>query len=470
MDLRDYLGVLARRRMAIVVVALVVTAAAVAAGIVLADETVSRAVATVPAVRAEGVIAPMPREAAFERELEIARSGSVFERAAEATGESPGSIRALVVVAPASATTLNTIIFTATSTDPEHAAAMANAVAEAYVAVANESLLADLELLREAVRAGSAEAADRALGLIERLGDTPAGPPGVTVDPGADELEERLAHMTALMGMESARAQLVSAAAPSVPEGDLGRNMVLGLTLGLFLGVAAALVQEQLDDRVRGAEAVRRRLPGAPVFDATGTKSRSRADALRLVASILRAPGPGVPAKTVLVTAPTGAAPSGAVAAGLAGALAERGDAVVGVWWGQTSFAMTERLGASDGPGMAEVLDETADVRDALVETRVAGVRVLGPGTLSDDTAAALFGAAASRVLDECAAGADAVIVDAAPLGEYAVAGHLAGAVDGVVLVVRDGVTRLPELDEAAFVLEELGMTLRAVVLTGAEA
>ncbi len=320
MDLRDYLGVLARRRVTIIVVTLVVAGAAIAAGVLSADQTTSRAVAAMPAVRADGVIAPMAADVALERELEIARSQQVLERAAKWTGESPADLRLLVAVNPTAATSKGTIAFTTTDSNPERAAELSNAVATAYVEVSNGYLLADLERYRDAVRAGSAGASDETLAFLQSLGDAPLDLTELSVDRAATALDVRLADLSALLDMESSHAQLVGTASPGLPEGGVGRNAVLGLTLGLFLGVASALVQEQVDDRVRGADALRDSLPGVPVFDATGSCGHAREDALRLLAVSLtagRAKGPG---RLAAVT-PTAAAADPRLAAELTAAM-----------------------------------------------------------------------------------------------------------------------------------------------------
>lgn len=320
MDLRDYLGVLARRRVTIIVVTLAVAAAAIAAGILSSDQTTSRAVAAVPAVRADGVIAPMAADVALERELEIARSQQVLERAAERTGESPADLRLLVAVNPTAATSRGTIAFTTTDSDPERAAELSNAVASAYVEVSNEYLLADLERYLDAVRAGSAEASDETLTFLESLGDAPLDVTELSVGRAASALDARLADLSALLDMESSHAQLVGAASPGVPEGGVGRNAVLGVTLGLFLGVAGALVQEQVDDRVRGVDALRDSLPGVPVFDATGSSGHTREDALHLLAVSLTAGRVGGPGRLAVAT-PTAAVVDPGLAAGLVSAM-----------------------------------------------------------------------------------------------------------------------------------------------------
>lgn len=467
MDLRDYLRVLSRRRVLIVGVTLVVAAASIAATLLSSREATSRAVATAPAVRADGVIVPMSPDVAIEREIEVARSEQVFERAASETGESADALRLNVVIAPAGATSRGTIAFTATDADASRAAELANAVAASYVSVTNEALLADLERYRDAVRAGSAEASDETLAFLEGLDATPLDLSELSVGRQATALDARLADLSALMDMESSHAQLVNPAAPLAPEGGVGRNAVLGVTLGLFLGVAGAFVQEQIDDRVRHADGVRRAFPHASVFDATGTDGRSAEDTMRLLAAAVSGSSSSAPVRTVLVAAPTAGARSAAVAAGLASALAEQGAQVVGVSWTDASGSMAELLGGTDGPGLAGVVNGEGGVEGALNGTRIAGVRMLPAGSSRTEATAVRSSSAARDAVRSLRSGAATLVIDSAPLLEGADAGYLIGEVDGVILVARTDVTRLTEVGDSAALLDELGLPLRAIVLAG---
>jgi len=382
MDLREYLEMLARRRTTIILVALVITAAGAAVGLRSSNEAVSRAVVAAPTVRADGVIAPMSPDVALERELEIARSEQVFERAAKRAGEPAAELRKVVTISPAAANSRGTIAFTATDQDAERAVQFANSVASAYVELTNESLLADLELYRDAVRASSAEATDDLLALLENLDRTGLATPELSIGRGATALDVRLADLAALLGMTSSRAQVVSPASPATAVGGLGRNVALGLTLGLFLGVAGALVQEQVDDRVRDVAAVRRSLPDVAVLDATGRTARSPEHTVGVLGAI--------------------------IAAGC------RGDRC--------------RLA---------VVTPTADVVDPGIATGL-----------------------------EAVTGENVTITGAGALLETPDVARIASDIDGVVLVVGQDVTRITQVGEAATLLAELGLPLRAVVLT----
>lgn len=305
MNLREYLSVLARRRVTIIVVTLAVTAAAIAAGLLSGDKATSRAVVAIPSVRSESIIVDVSPEIALERELDLARSGEVAARAAKLSGEPEATVRSLVAVSPLAATSKGTIVFTATDVDPVRAADVANAVAESYIALSNESLMADLQKHLDAVRGRTDEVSTEALAFLKSADGSSAGLSGLSVNPQSPLLDARLADLRALMDMDSAGAQLISAASSQKAGGGLGRNAILGLSLGVFLGVGGALVQEQLDDRVSGADSLRQIVADIPVFDSTSESGYATEDVYKLLAAALAAQRPVNTKRLAVVTAAT---------------------------------------------------------------------------------------------------------------------------------------------------------------------
>jgi capsular polysaccharide biosynthesis protein len=433
MELSEYLSILSRRRLTIIVVTLLVTAAAIIVSVMSADEVTSRAVVVVPSVRAESIVIGMAADVALEREVEIARSAQVMALAADASDESVASLRAAVSVAPAVATSRGTIAITATGIDGERAARMANSVAESYVDYANSALLADLERYQAAVRSAGDEATDETIELFKRLDATELDVAGFSISRDTASLDTRLADIWALMGMDTSHAQLLTSAEATSANTGTTRNAVLGLTLGLFLGIAAAFVQEQVDDRVRRAETVRQAFPGVPVFDSAGADLPALADSLGLLAAML-SQGSGGAAVAYAITAPTSSVRSAEVAAGLAQAFANRGERVAAVAWGVPGDRMMAHPTAGSPP--VEVVNDCTGpaARDALRALR-------GQNTV--------------------------VVIDAAPLLARAETGQLAGQVDGAVLAVQTGSTRTDELRESARLLEVLRVPLAAIVLLG---
>lgn len=107
-----------------------------------------------------------------------------------------------------------------------------------------------------------------------------------------------------------------------------------------------------------------------------------------------------------------------------------------------------ELLGLDAGPGLVDVLTGSASLADALVELPTHHLTVLRAGGAYDRPAEMLGSAPMRRLLDSLRTQFDRIVVDSAPA---AVADPVAIApiVDGLLLVVRAGVTTKPAIARA---------------------
>ncbi len=114
-------------------------------------------------------------------------------------------------------------------------------------------------------------------------------------------------------------------------------------------------------------------------------------------------------------------------------------------------------------PGMAEVVEGKADLPQAL--TRVNGVTLLLAGE-SRDPAASMRSPRFASTLDSLRSSFPLVILDLPPALAMSDGGRLAAAADGVVLVVRAGVT---PRDLVRMTVESLSGRLLGLVLNGVD-
>ena len=95
-----------------------------------------------------------------------------------------------------------------------------------------------------------------------------------------------------------------------------------------------------------------------------------------------------------------------------------------------------------------------------------AHLTLLPAGRPEPDPLGALSSDRMKRIVEDAASRFDWVIVDSPPVGVLADGRLVSETVDGVILVVRAGVTRFPDLDAAADTLGHdriLGLVLNAV-------
>lgn len=105
-------------------------------------------------------------------------------------------------------------------------------------------------------------------------------------------------------------------------------------------------------------------------------------------------------------------------------------------------------LGLPVGPGLSDVLLGGATLEHALVGIPDYRLTVLPAGPPTEQPTELLGSTAMRRLLEQLRAQFDRVLVDCAPAFPLADAGVLARLVDGVVLIVRAGVTKRPAIEQ----------------------
>lgn len=266
MDISAFLGVL--RRGALIILVTAIATAAVAYLISTGQETKYSAATDllleekVPGQPGTEFSPPSPEEASDRESL--VRSGDVVRRAEEILSRQvePGAAKGLVRgVEAASAPDSSIVTLTSTTSDPTEAALVVNALAQANIDLRRSSTLG--KLLR-AERAARRE--------LEGLGSaTPENASATNV------LNTQLVDLRQQIETNDGDARIVKRAtpptSPSSPKPK--RNAAVAAFGGLLLGLALALVREQVDRRVRHSKDLGEAF-GLPVL-ASVPKSRALA-------------------------------------------------------------------------------------------------------------------------------------------------------------------------------------------------
>ena len=124
-----------------------------------------------------------------------------------------------------------------------------------------------------------------------------------------------------------------------------------------------------------------------------------------------------------------------------------------------------ELLGLPPTPGLADVLTGGVDVDEAIVNLPDFNLSVLPAGLTPERPAELLGSTAMRRTLDALRTRFDRVLLDMPPVVPLADVGVLAPQVDGVLLVVRAGSTKKPEIERALSVFDAshmVGLVLNA--------
>ncbi|MGH9371017.1 MAG: CpsD/CapB family tyrosine-protein kinase, partial [Vicinamibacterales bacterium] len=134
--------------------------------------------------------------------------------------------------------------------------------------------------------------------------------------------------------------------------------------------------------------------------------------------------------------------------------------------------AVHRLFGLADGPGLGDVLTNVADLDEALVFLPEHHLTVLPAGVPPAHPAELLGSATMRRVLDTLRTRFDRILIDVPPVAPLADMHILAPMVDGLLMIVRAGITPKPAIERALAGLDAskiLGLVLNESGNEGAE-
>jgi polysaccharide biosynthesis transport protein len=381
---------------------------------------------------------------------------------------SPQSILAKVSSVPLAQSSL--VAITASASTPTKAAEVANAFAQAAVAIRTHELHQQLDVVIPPLRARVA-----ALPPAERT--------------GTDSLGERLAILETLRSTNDPTITLETPAtaphAPSSPRVKL--TIIAGIFAGLILGIGGAFGLQALDPRLRREEQLRE-LYSLPVLaripkDPAGRKgnaldpkrlSPQTVEAFRTLRAMLMAlhPSNAVGARSIFVTSASVGEGKTTTSINLAYSLAQQGHRTILMEADFRRPTIGATLGlAAPRIGIESVLVQQARLEDALftVEGYGEDLKLLLVERAGDWMVDRLSLPTAGNIVREAAVSADYVVIDSPPLTEVIDALPLARLADDVVLVTRLGKTNLRKLEDLGELLAQNGITPVGAAIVGVE-
>jgi succinoglycan biosynthesis transport protein ExoP len=458
--LQTAIGVLWRRRWLFlgILVSIPVVVYVVSTRLEEKYETFSMVTTSIPTYDVPGV-AGGAFSAIGSEEL-LVESEEVKDAAAEELGgrSIDGSVEAELLTTSREAAT-GLLQITATAGSGERAAA----IADAYAAAIDE------------VRTGEiVNAIDRAMARLRAQADGDDEPAAQA------ELASQLQSLraTRAAARDSTETVLEARTPTSRISPTVRQNTMVGAVIALLLALGAVVVSERLDRRLHSSDDLEPLLdtpllsvipgaafPGAPPAP-TPVREAFRALAASLVyfnVSIDR------PVGTVMVASPTKGDGKTTVAVHLAVALARDGQDVVLIDADMRHPQVGARLGIEPEIGLAEVITNEGELRDALVEVDVGDgrLRVLTAGSLPSNPARLLSSRSMGLLLASLSEQVDIVILDTPPLLAVSDAVPLLETVSGTVLVAKVGATSRDALQRMRQVIETARGNLLGAVATG---
>ena len=237
---------------------------------------------------------------------------------------------------------------------------------------------------------------------------------------------------------------------------DLFTNVFLGLLLGLMLGVLVALLMEFLDDTIKTPLDVEQKLKLAVlgVIPKLGAKENVNAaaanpqssfsEAYRSVRTSLQfSTDHGVP-KTLLVTSSGPGEGKSTTALALARNFAQLGKRVLLIEADLRNPSLHRTLGLQGhGVGLSNLLAGGCTLAEATLDSGEPGLKVILAGPLPPNPAELLSGSKFVSMLTVACERYDQIIIDGPPVLGLADSPILANVVEGTLLVITSGKTRI---------------------------
>lgn len=287
-----------------------------------------------------------------------------------------------------------------------------------------------------------------------------------------------------LGGAEAVAARLLEPAhLPTSPVSPRPlRDGVLGGVLGLALGVGMAFLLKQLDTTLRTREDVEEALSPLPVlagipkadtgkdrvlFFENDTRSPA-SEAVRTLRTNIQFFSVDNPVRLLVVTSPYAEDGKTTVAANLGAAIAASGVKALLIEADLRRPALNEYFNYFDPEkrgGLTDVLAGISRIKDVVRPTHIPNLSFLPAGSLPPNPSELLGSHRMEEVLDEVRDHADVVVIDTPPALAVTDALVLGAKADGVVLVVRAGVTHREKAKEAKDAFDRAGIRLLGMAL-----
>lgn len=282
----------------------------------------------------------------------------------------------------------------------------------------------------------------------------------------------------AISPVKLTRAQ--EASVPSVPVSpNVPLNIALGALVGLALGVGIAVLRETLETRIRNERDVEQvtdvPILGGIVFDPKAKERplivhvdpRSpRAESFRTLRTNLQFLDVGRTDRSFVITSSIESEGKSTTGANLAIALADAGSRVLLVDADLRRPKIAEYMGLEGAVGLTDVLIGRAELKDVIQPWGRGKLFVLPAGKIPPNPSELLGSARMSYFIGEFNRTFDVVIFDAPPLLPVTDAAILAKNVGGAIIIVAAGRTHKNQLRGAVAALTNVGAPISGLVLT----
>ncbi|MBF4457325.1 polysaccharide biosynthesis tyrosine autokinase [Pseudoclavibacter sp. VKM Ac-2867] len=291
-----------------------------------------------------------------------------------------------------------------------------------------------------------------------------------------DELEKPDGASPSLVKIEPVQSA-TPAATPISPRVPL--NIAIGAVIGLLVGIAVAVLRQVVDTKVRSthdiAQITDRPIIGTITFDPDAGKrplivheepKSPKAESYRALRTNLRFMDIENTRHSFVVTSSLPSEGKSTTSANIAIALAEQGAKVVLVDGDLRKPKVATTMGVDGSVGLTDLLSGRAEPKDVLQRWGRGRLYVLPAGRIPPNPSELLGSHTMQQVHDQLLAEHDYVIIDAPPLLLVTDGAVLSELAHGTLLVVASGQTPRSALAGAVAQLEGIGSEVSGIVVT----
>jgi len=255
-------------------------------------------------------------------------------------------------------------------------------------------------------------------------------------------------------------------------------NTILAAFIGFALSLGVVLLIDVMDDSLRNPDDITRQL-GLPILgliirhDTDGQKPISIleprspvVEAFRSLRTSLQFASVDAPIQTLLITSPSPGEGKSTISTNLAIVLAQSGRKVTLIDADLRRPRIHKVLGLSNQSGLTNLfVGEPLDITRVMQPGGVDQFAVVTTGALPPNPAELMGSEKMVRIIAKAKELADVVVIDSPPVLAVTDSVSLAPKVDGVLLIIKPGVTNLAAARQSVEQLKRVGAKLLGVVL-----
>jgi non-specific protein-tyrosine kinase len=259
-------------------------------------------------------------------------------------------------------------------------------------------------------------------------------------------------------------------------------NTVMAAVLGMLLAISVVFATHALDDTIKNPEEIRQKF-GLPVLGVIVQHTQLEgkpiaqeqprlpvSESFRALRTAITYAAVDKPLRTIMVTSPSPLDGKTTICANLGVVFAQGGKKAVIVDGDLRRPMESERFGLVNASGLSDLFLQPLDLVDGSVQASgIPGLKVVTSGALPPNPAELMASKKMLEILERLNVENDLVLVDTPPALSVTDAVALAPGMDGVILVVKPGVTKLAAFKQTLELLQEVGAKILGVVLNDVE-